>query len=125
MSDRPHVVNRIYSFLLIACAVLGFLLRYLSEGDLQYTALIPAGFGIILLPMSGGIKKENKVIAHVAVVLTLLIAVLIGKMWISAITADLLVWRKVILFGIITLSSVWALVNYVQGFIAKKKNKSA
>ena len=124
MSDKPHVVNNIYSLILIACAVLGFALRYFQEGDMQFTALIPAIFGLILLPMSRGIKNENKVIAHVAVVLVLLILIMIGKMWISSLTADVIVWRKAVLFGVITLSSVWAMQQYVAGFIAKKKAKN-
>ena len=37
------------------------------------TALIPVIFGVFLLLMNNGIKNENKIIAHVAVLLTLLI----------------------------------------------------
>lgn len=37
------------------------------------TAFIPVGFGVALLLLSGGVKKEDKVQAHIAVVLTLLI----------------------------------------------------
>ena len=39
------------------------------------TALIPVGFGVILLLCTIGLKKENKIIAHVAVLLTLVILV--------------------------------------------------
>jgi len=35
------------------------------------TAFIPVGFGAILLLCTPGVRKENKVIAHVAVLLTL------------------------------------------------------
>ena len=37
------------------------------------TALIPVGFGVALLLCVPGLKKENKVIAHIAVLLTLII----------------------------------------------------
>lgn len=37
------------------------------------TAFIPVGFGVALLLCGSGVAKENKVIAHIAVVLTLLI----------------------------------------------------
>ena len=37
------------------------------------TALIPVGFGLILLLCYNGVKNQNKIIAHVAVLLTLVI----------------------------------------------------
>lgn len=123
MSDNPALVNRIYSFILIACALVGFLLRYLAEGDLQYTALIPGAFGIILLPMGKGIKNENPIIAHIAVLLVLVVAIMMAKMSVGALTAEVLVLRKVVLFAVMFLASVWALTQYVKGFIAKKKAK--
>jgi hypothetical protein len=124
MTDKPHVVNNIYSLILITCAVLGFALRYFEVGDIQFTALIPAVFGLILLPMSKGIKNDNKVIAHVAVVLVLIVLIMIGKMFVSSLNADVIVWRKAVLFGVITFSSIWAMKQYVAGFIAKKKAKN-
>ena len=39
------------------------------------TALIPVFFGLVLLLCNGGVKKENKVIAHIVVLLTLLLLV--------------------------------------------------
>ena len=39
------------------------------------TAFIPVGFGVVLLACQNGVKKENKVVAHIAVLLTLLILV--------------------------------------------------
>ena len=39
------------------------------------TALIPVGFGIILLLCYNGVKNNNKIIAHIAVLLTLLILI--------------------------------------------------
>ncbi|MFT4567228.1 MAG: putative membrane-anchored protein [Saprospiraceae bacterium] len=39
----------------------------------SYTAFIPVAFGVALLLCANGVKTENKVIAHIAVVLTLLI----------------------------------------------------
>ena len=39
------------------------------------TALIPVIFGVILLLCTNGLKKQNKLIAHIAVLLTLVILV--------------------------------------------------
>ena len=46
---------------------------YFASTDGSITALIPVVFGIALLAMNKGVKNENKVIAHIAVVLTVLI----------------------------------------------------
>ena len=40
------------------------------------TALIPVGFGLILLLCYNGVKNQNKIIAHVAVLLTLQVILL-------------------------------------------------
>ena len=37
------------------------------------TALIPVGFGVVLLLCYNGVKTQNKVVAHIAVLLTLVI----------------------------------------------------
>jgi uncharacterized membrane protein (UPF0136 family) len=39
------------------------------------TALIPVIFGVILLLCTNGLKKQNKLIAHIAVLLTLIILI--------------------------------------------------
>ena len=48
---------------------------YLSSASPSPTALIPLFFGVALLLCYPGIKKENKIIAHVAVLLTLIVLV--------------------------------------------------
>ena len=39
------------------------------------TALIPVFFGVLLLLCNNGVKNENKIIAHIAVALTLLLLI--------------------------------------------------
>ena len=46
---------------------------YFASATPSMTALIPAGFGIALLLCLPGVKAENKVIAHVAVLLTIVV----------------------------------------------------
>ena len=61
--------NTLNSIVLIALGLWGYI-------DVQSpTALIPVGFGVILLLCANGLKKENKIISHVAVLLTLVILV--------------------------------------------------
>ncbi len=46
---------------------------YFSSLSPSYTALIPAIFGVVLIACYKGVKIENKVIAHIAVLVTLII----------------------------------------------------
>ncbi|MEM9329916.1 MAG: hypothetical protein AAGA53_01245 [Pseudomonadota bacterium] len=46
---------------------------YLSSQSPSFTALIPAAFGLALVGCYFGVKNENKVIAHIAVILTLIV----------------------------------------------------
>ncbi|MEM7370318.1 MAG: hypothetical protein AAF587_17045 [Bacteroidota bacterium] len=56
----------------VSLVVLG-LWGYMASDTPSMTALIPVIIGAVLLACYPGIKKENKIIAHVAVVLTLVI----------------------------------------------------
>ena len=68
---KAHVISLVHAVALIGLGGYG----YLSSDTPSVTALIPVVFGVLLLAMNNGIKKENKVIAHIAVLLTLLIIV--------------------------------------------------
>ena len=66
---KASFYNVLNSIVLISLGLWGYF-------DVQApTALIPVGFGVILLLCTMGLKKENKIIAHVAVLLTLVILV--------------------------------------------------
>ena len=60
-------INIINSISLIAMGIWG----YIDVSSV--TALIPAFFGAALILCTNGLKKENKMISHIAVLLTLLI----------------------------------------------------
>ena len=83
------------------------------------TALIPVFFGIVLLLCNGGVKKENKVIAHIVVLLTLLILVaLVGMRLPKSLDSGGLGLLRVI--GMILTSSL-AMVIFIKSFIAARK----
>ena len=89
------------------------------------TALIPVLFGVVLLSLSNGVKNENKAIAHVVVVLTLLVfAALVAKPLMSAIKdGDTLGTVRV---GLMSLTSLLALIFFIKSFIdARKARKNA
>ena len=65
-------MNLINALVLIAMGLWGYL-------ELNSpTALIPVGFGVVLLLCYQGVKNQNKIIVHVAVLLTLLILIALG-----------------------------------------------
>lgn len=74
---KASFYNILNSIVLISLGLWG----YFDYTDVQSpTALIPVGFGVILLLCTIGLKKENKIIAHVAVLLTLFILVALAVM---------------------------------------------
>ena len=111
--------NLINGIVLIAMGLWG----YLSSATPSPTALIPVGFGAILLLLTSGVKKENKVIAHVAVVLTLLVLLMIGGMVLpkSINIGGLRLVRTIAMLA----SGVLAMVMFVRSFVAAKKAREA
>ena len=67
---KTYQINFFNALILILVGLWGFI-----DVDYSPTALIPVFFGVILLLCSNGVKNENKVIAHVAVLFSLLILV--------------------------------------------------
>jgi len=70
---KPHQANLINALILIGLGLWGYFTGAFSAGKYASTALIAPTAGIILLLMNGGLKRENKAIAHVVVLLTLLL----------------------------------------------------
>ena len=115
---NAYLANLINALVLVALGTWG----YLGSEAPSMTALIPVGIGAILLVCSPGVKKENKVIAHLAVVLTVLILFGLIKPLTGAIgksdTAAIL--RVVVMMG----TAVLSLVYFVRSFIAARKSRS-
>ena len=66
---KAHVASLINSVVLIGFGLWG----YLGSETPSKTALIPVVFGALILSLYKGVKKEDKIVAHIAVLLTLLI----------------------------------------------------
>jgi hypothetical protein len=88
----------------------------------HWTALITVLFGIILLLCNKGIQNSNKVIAHVAVVLTLLVLIaLVGKRLPISIDQG-----GVGLFRVLAMSlcSFISFIAFIRSFIENRKKAS-
>ena len=118
---KAHTASLINALLLIVLPLWG----YLSSETPSKTALIPAAIGIILLAMNPGVKKENKVIAHIAVLLTLLILIALIKPLMGAFgRGDGL---AILRLAVMIISTALAMVFFVKSFIdaRKKREKEA
>lgn len=114
---KPHISSLINAIVLILLGVWS----YFSSEARPVTALIPVFVGIILLGLNPGIKKENKVIAHIAIVLTLLVLIGLFKPLIGAVGRDSTI--GVVRVVLMMLFTVYALITFIQSFIAARKNK--
>ena len=86
------------------------------------TALIPVVFGVILFFCSKGVKSQNKLIAHIAVLLTLIILLSLGGMRLpkSIESGGLGLLRVLSMIATSTL----AMIFFVKSFIDARKNRS-
>lgn len=86
------------------------------------TTFIPLVFGVILLLCHNGIKKENKIITHVAVLVTLLSVIGLTKPFMSALDEER--FMSVFRVGAMILTGVLAMTIFIQSFIRnRRKNK--
>ena len=110
---NAYKANLINSISLIILGIWG----YIEVSSV--TALIPTAFGAILLACGGGIKKQNKIIAHIAVLLTLLIlfALLGMRLPKSLESGGLGLFRVLAMCG----TSIMAMIFFVKSFIAARK----
>ena len=92
---------------------------YLASGS--WTALIPAAFGVAIAACHPGVKAENKLVAHIAVVLTLVVLLaLFNPLW-GALSGGHV--AGILRVGLMMASSVLALVYFVKSFIAARRGR--
>ncbi|MFK7936127.1 MAG: hypothetical protein AB8G22_21615 [Saprospiraceae bacterium] len=96
---------------------------YFGSETPSLTAFIPAAFGAVLLAMNSGVKKENKVIAHIAVTLTLLVLVSLFKPLSGAMgRGDT---AATIRIGLMIATSILAMVFFIKSFRDARKAREA
>jgi len=94
---------------------------YLIKDAPSITSLIPAVFGVLLLACYKPIKKQNKNITHVAVVLTLLVfLLLIMPLRFVILKEDM--WGTIRVSAMM-ITSFLALIAFVKHFIDVRKPK--
>jgi uncharacterized RDD family membrane protein YckC len=116
---KAHNASLVNAILLIVLSLWG----YLSSDSPSFTALIPAIAGVLLLFCYPGVKKENKIIAHIAVVITLLIAIGLVRPLTGAFGRNDA--GAIFRVSLMLISSVVAMVYFVKSFIRARKGREA
>lgn len=114
---KPHMISLIHAIALVTLGSFG----YLSSDNPSVTALIPVVFGVLLLACNRGVKNENKALAHVAVLLTLLIVIGLVKPLQGALGREDMAAaaRVATMLGL----SLVALATFVKSFIDVRKKR--
>ena len=95
---------------------------YLGSLTPSPTALIPVFAGILLLSFVKGVKAENKVISHLAVLLTFVLIIALIKPLVGAIgRGDNGAAARV---AVMMLSCTISMVAFIQSFIAVRKARN-
>ena len=113
---KANTVSLINSIVLISMGLWG----YFESDTRPITALIPVIFGVILLLINSGVKKENKIAAHVAVLLTLLIIIGLVKPFLGTLGRGNIV--GILRVSAMIITSLWAMIIFVQSFISARKS---
>jgi len=114
---KTHNISLSNALILIFFSLWG----YLTSDSPSPTALIPTFTGAALVFLYVGLKKENKVHAHIAVTITLVILIGLIKPLIGAIKKDELL--PIIRVLTMIVSTFLSLVFFVKSFINSRKNK--
>ena len=92
---------------------------YFSSESPSLTAFIPTAIGIFLLSCHNGIKNENKIIAHVAVVLTLLAIIGLIKPLTGAIErVDNMAIMRI---ALMIFTSILVMITFIRSFIIARR----
>lgn len=110
--------------LMNALILIGFgLWAYMGSDSSSKTALIPVGFGAVILSLYKGVKKEDKMIAHIAVLLTLLILIGLVKPLLGAFERNdgLAIMRVAVMI----VSTVVALIFFIKSFVDVRRARAS
>ncbi len=114
---KTYVASLINACVLI---LLG-LWSYFGSETPSFTALIPVAIGVILLLFNRGLRKENRTIAHIVVVLTFLTLVALIKPMAGAIgRSDTL---AIIRVGFMFITTLVALIHFIKSFRDARANR--
>ncbi len=114
---KPFQANLLNAIVLIIMGLWGYF-DYVSDKP-SPTALIPVAFGVLFLLVTPPFKKENKIVAHVVVLLTFLLIIALFMPLLGAIGRN--DSAAIFRVGLMMASSVFALIIFIKSFIDARK----
>ena len=115
----PGNISLLNALILIGVGAWG----YFGSESPSPTAFIPVGFGVAILALNPGVRKHNKTVAHIAVLLTLLILLGLAMPMKGAIgRSDPIAIARV---AVMMLSTIFAMVIFIKSFIDARKQREA
>lgn len=112
---KPYIINFLNAIVLVSLGSWA----YFTSDHPSITALIPVFTGIILIALTPGFKNGNRILAHIAVVLTFLILFGLIKPLTGAIgRSDAL---GIVRVAIMIVTSLIAIIFFVKSFIDARK----
>lgn len=116
---NAHIASLINAITLVVLGLWG----YFGSETPSMTSLIPPVVGVILVAVNPGVKKENKVLAHVAVLLTFLIVLgLVMPLKGAFGRDDMMAVARV---AIMLATSIFAMVFFIKSFRDARKKREA
>ena len=112
---KPHIVSLLNAIVLISIGTWG----YIGSESPSVTALIPVAIGVVLLLLNPWLKKENKIIAHIVVLLTFVILIGLFKPLMGAVDRDSTI--SIVRVSVMMLFTVIALITFIRNFINVRK----
>ena len=107
---KAHTASLANAIVLIGCSLWAFV----AIGGTSWTALIPGAFGVALLLCYRGIRAENKLIAHIGAVLTLVILIALYMPLSSALESGAL--GSIVRSLAMVISTLVAMVFFIKSF---------
>lgn len=112
---KPYLINFLNAIVLVSLGSWA----YFTSDHPSVTALIPVFTGIILIALTPGFKNGNRILAHIAVILTFLILLGLIKPLTGAIgRSDAL---GIVRVAIMIVTSLIAMIFFVKSFIDARK----
>jgi hypothetical protein len=118
---KPAQANLINAIVLIAMGLWGYFGA--EAGQRSATALIPVAFGLIFALVTPAMRRENRVVAHIVVVLTLLLIIALFMPLSGAIERNDSL--GILRISLMLLTSFLAMISFVRSFIQARKQRSS
>ncbi len=116
---KPYTANLLAGIVLIIMSAWA----YLTSETPSITALIPGFFGVVFLALTNPLKNENKVVAHIIVVLTFILLISLYKPLSGVLARE--DTMGIIRVLIMILVCLLALTSYIQSFIKARKSRAS